>query len=88
MGNGVWVFEAKVLLVDFIRETELPIDMFDHLELESDSLGGMVSERLGRMPKRGDEVQVGKVRFRVESADMRRVKKIKISIVKTDAGEE
>jgi len=51
-------------------------------------LGGMVSERLGRMPKRGDEVQVGKVRFRVESADMRRVKKIKISIVKTDAGEE
>jgi gliding motility-associated protein GldE len=88
MGNGVWVFEAKVLLVDFIRETELPIDMFDHLELESDSLGGMVSERLGRMPKRGDEVQVGKVRFRVESADMRRVKKIKITMEESHAGEE
>ncbi|NBO50602.1 MAG: CBS domain-containing protein [Chitinophagia bacterium] len=88
MGNGVWVFEAKVLLVDFIRETELPTDMFDHLELESDSLGGMVSERLGRMPKRGDEIQVGKVRFRVESADVRRVKKIKISIEKSDVGEK
>jgi len=88
MGNGVWVFEAKVLLVDFIRETELPMDMFDHLELESDSLGGMVSERLGRMPKRGDEVQVGKVRFRVESADMRRVKKIKITMEESHAGEE
>ena len=40
----------------------------------------MVSERLGRMPKRDDEVLVGRVRFRVESADVRRVKKIKISI--------
>ena len=83
MGNGVWVFEAKVLLVDFMRETELPTDMFDHLELESDSLGGMVSERLGRMPKRGDEIRVGKVLFRVESADVRRVKKIKIAIEKS-----
>ena len=88
MGNGVWVFEAKVLLVDFMRETELPTDMFDHLELESDSLGGMVSERLGRMPKRGDEIRVGKVLFRVESADVRRVKKIKIAIEKSDVGEK
>lgn len=88
MGNGVWVFEAKVLLVDFMRETELPTDMFDHLELESDSLGGMVSERLGRMPKRGDEIRVGKVMFRVESADVRRVKKIKIAIEKSDVGEK
>jgi magnesium and cobalt transporter len=62
--------------------------MFDQLELESDSLGGMVSERLGRMPKRGDEVQVGNVRFRVESADMRRVKKIKITMEESHAGEE
>jgi gliding motility-associated protein GldE len=87
MGKGVWIFEAKVLLVDFIRETGLDMDLFDHLELESDSLGGRVSERLGRMPKRGDEVQVGKVRFRVESADMRRVKKIKITIEERYAGE-
>ncbi len=87
MGSGMWVFEAKVLLVDFIRETGLPMDLFDHLELESDSLGGMVSERLGRMPKRDDEVLVGRVRFRVESADVRRVKKIKISIETSDVGE-
>ncbi len=87
MGSGIWVFEAKVLLVDFIRETELPMDLFDHLVLESDSLGGMVSERLGRMPKRDDEVLVGRVRFRVESADVRRVKKIKISIETSDVGE-
>lgn len=75
---GVYVFEAKVLLVDFVREVGLSIDLFDHLALESDSLGGMVSERLGRMPKRGDEVFVGAVHFQVESADARKVKKIRI----------
>jgi CBS domain containing-hemolysin-like protein len=78
--EGVYVFEAKVLLVDFIRELSLSLDLFEHLELESDSLGGMMSERLGRMPKRGDEVVVGRVRFKVESADARKVKKIRVSI--------
>jgi Mg2+/Co2+ transporter CorC len=43
----------------------------------------MVSERLGRMPKRGDEVCVGSVRFRVESADPRKVKKIKVTLENT-----
>lgn len=78
--EGVYVFEAKVLLVDFIREMSLSLDLFEHLELESDSLGGMMSERLGRMPKGGDDVVVGRVRFTVESADTRKVKKIRVSI--------
>jgi CBS domain containing-hemolysin-like protein len=78
--EGVFVFEGKVLLVDFIREVGLPIDLFDHLELESDSLGGMISERLGRMPKRGDEVTVGQVQFKVESADARKTKKVRVTI--------
>jgi len=83
LNDSMFLFEAKVLLVDFIRELGLGMDMFDHLELESDSLGGMVSERLGRMPKRGDEVCVGSVRFRVESADPRKVKKIKVTLENT-----
>ena len=85
--EGVYVFEAKVLMVDFVREVGLPIDLFEHLELESDSLGGMVSERLGRMPKRGDEVAVGQVQFKVESADARKVKKIRVTIEKNHVGE-
>jgi len=50
-------------------------------------LGGMVSERLGRMPKRGDEVSVGQVHFNVESADARKVKKIRVTIEKNHVGE-
>jgi CBS domain containing-hemolysin-like protein len=78
--EGVYMFEAKVLLVDFVRELGLSIDLFDHLDLESDSLGGMIGERLGRMPKRGDEVAVSHLQFKVESADARKVKKIRITI--------
>jgi putative hemolysin len=85
--EGVYVFEAKVLMVDFIREVGLSLDLFEHLELESDSLGGMVSECLGRMPKRGDEVSVGQVHFNVESADARKVKKIRVTIEKNHVGE-
>jgi len=46
--------------------------------LESDSLGGMISERLGRLPKRGDEIELAGIRFRVDAADPRKVKKIKV----------
>jgi len=70
--------EGKVLLIDFVRFAGLQIGVFDDYELESDSLGGVVSERLGRIPKRGDEIELAGIRFRVESADTRKVKKIKV----------
>lgn len=80
INKGVYLFEGKKLLVDFIRELGLPIDIFDNLELESDSLGGMITERLGRMPKRGDAIVVAGIGFTVELADQRRVNKVKIDI--------
>lgn len=80
INQGVYMFEGKKLLVDFVREVGLPIDVFDDLELESDSLGGMITERLGRMPKRGDAIVHAGIGFTVELADQRRVKKVKIDI--------
>ncbi len=78
LADGGFLCEGKFLLVDFIRIAELPVGVFDTYELESDSLGGMISERLGRLPKRGDEIEMAGIRFRVDAADPRKVKKIKV----------
>ncbi len=78
LADGGFLCEGKMLLVDFIRIAELAVSVFDHYELESDSLGGMISERLGRLPKRGDEIELAGIRFRVDAADPRKVKKIKV----------
>ena len=78
LADGGFLCEGKMLLVDFIRIAELQVGIFDSYELESDSLGGLISERLGRIPKRGDEIELAGIRFRVDAADPRKVKKIKV----------
>ncbi len=47
-------------------------------EAESVSLGGFMAEKLGRVPKVGDEVLVGSYRFRVLRASPRRAERIRI----------
>ncbi len=74
-----WV-EGKVLLVDFIRECDLPLGVFDDLELESDSVAGLLTEQLGRIPRRGDKIDVQGLTFLVTAADARRVKKVKVTL--------
>lgn len=56
-----------------------PIDEFNEFfdaafsDQEFDTVGGMVSAELGRMPQRGDRVTVGHFQFEVLRADNRRV---------------
>lgn len=72
--------EGKVLLVDFIRECDLPLGIFDELELESDSVAGLLTEQLGRIPRRGDTLTIAGLVFLVTAADPRRVKKVKVTL--------
>jgi magnesium and cobalt transporter len=56
--------------------------LFDENDFESDTLAGLISEQLGRIPKKGDIILVNNIQFIVESADPRKVKKIKIILPK------
>jgi len=49
---------------------------FDFASRGSDTLGGVVAEALGRMPRRGDEVQLAGWRLRVASMRGRRVGRV------------
>ena len=54
VGEGELITDARVLLHDLNDVTGLHIE-----SEESDRIGGLVYERLGRVPKVGDEVQIG-----------------------------
>jgi len=47
-------------------------------DAEFDTIGGLVAHALGRMPRRGDVVQVGEFEFRVLRADRRRVELLRV----------
>lgn len=62
----------------------LPIDEFnEHFksylsENGSDTIGGLISQTLGHIPKRGEVVEIQQIRFEVVHADNRRVHLLKV----------
>ena len=48
---------------------------------EFDTVGGLVTHQFGRMPTRGEQVQIGEYRFAVQRADSRRVLQLQVTLV-------
>lgn len=78
INEQTYLFEGRCLLVDFLREADLPLDLFSDLEYTSDSLAGLMSEELGKIPRRGEKIKVKGIQFIVDAADPKRVKKVKV----------
>ena len=78
VNNFTYIYEGKTLIVDFLRETGLSVSLFDSLEIESDTLAGLITEFKGLIPKKGENITIENVQFVVEAADPRKVKKIRV----------
>lgn len=80
LDEHTYLFEGKVLLVDFLRITQLPMGVFDSIDEETDTLGGLVTEIAGRIPKKGEEFKFSNIVFMIDAADLRRIHRIKVTI--------
>lgn len=69
---------------DFIIKAVLPIDEFNEYfkanlqDQHSDTLGGLVSQKLGHVPEMGDSLVIESFKFEVIHADSRRVHLIRV----------
>ncbi len=75
-----FIFEGKISLIDFLKIVKGEIDYFDEVKGEADSLAGLVLELEGRMLKIGDICKIPPYTMIVESADLRHIKRLKVSI--------
>tara|TARA_B100001142_G_scaffold148808_4_gene149732 strand:+ start:5137 stop:6420 length:1284 start_codon:yes stop_codon:yes gene_type:complete len=75
-----YIFEGKILLNDFLKIVKGVPDFFDEIKGESDSLAGLVLEVEGRIPKIGTACRISPYTMIVESADLRRIKRLKVII--------
>ena len=73
-----FIFDGKSMLNDVCRITGLPIDVFDSIKGDADSIAGLFLELTGRMPMIGQEVKVGRFSFQVVAVSKRRIEKIKM----------
>ena len=85
--DTTYIFEGKILLNDFFKIIEIEDDPFEDVRGESETLAGLVLELTGEIPQKGKEITYHKFKFRIESADKRRIKEIRLEIT-DDNGEK
>lgn len=91
LDEDTYIFEGKTALHDISKILLLSPDYFEKVKGDADTLGGLLMEIQGEIPLKGEKILLNNITFTVESADTRRIKRVKMHIAKistvTDAGE-
>ena len=78
--DGSYVFEGRTMLNDVCKTMNLPLNTFDEVKGDSDSLAGLILELVGQFPKVNDVIPCGDFEFTILEADSSRIKKLKAAI--------
>jgi gliding motility-associated protein GldE len=78
--DGSYIFEGRTMLHDVCKVMNLPVDTFDKVKGDSDSLAGLILELSGAIPAVNDVIPCGDFEFTVLEADSSRIKKVKVTV--------
>ena len=84
LDEKTYIFEGKILLNDFCKVLEIEEDLFEEVRGESETLAGLILELTGEIPEKDQVIKYENFVFRIESADRRRIKEIRVEINKKD----
>jgi len=80
LDEKTYIFEAKILLNDFCKVVDIEEDIFNDVRGESDTLSGLILELTGEIPQKDQIIRYSNFIFKIESADRRRIKEIRVEI--------
>ncbi|WP_260425585.1 transporter associated domain-containing protein [Tannerella forsythia] len=86
--DGSYIFEGKIQLNDFFRETDIDEEEFGDLTEDIETLTGLLLKIKGTLPRRREMIEYRNYRFRVLEADERRVVKVKFDRIPPAPGKE
>jgi gliding motility-associated protein GldE len=75
-----YIFEGKTSINDFCKIIDIEDDIFGKVKGESDTLAGLILEFEGKIPEQGDEIKFRNYIFKVEEVDLKRIKRILVTI--------
>jgi putative hemolysin len=78
--DNTYLFEGKILLNDFFKIIEIDEDPFLEVRGESETLAGLILELTGEIPQKGHSIEYDNFVFKIESADKRRIKEIRVEL--------
>ena len=74
-----YLFDGKIPLVDACRLMDIETDTFNAARGEAETLGGLILEIAGRIPKNGEEIKFPDYKFTIISVMNNRIEKVKIT---------
>ena len=75
-----YIFEGKIMIHDMCRIMKLPMDTFDKIKGDSESLAGLVLEVAGEFPTTDWVIPCGDFEFAIIQADNNRIQLVKVTI--------
>lgn len=75
---GVLDVDSRVTVRDLLDRLNLKRNALGPMEIESVSVGGLIADRLGRIPCQGDVVEFGPLRLQVHTMDGHRVSLVRV----------
>lgn len=75
-----YIFEGKTMLHDMCRTMELPIDTFDKVRGNSESLAGLILELAGKFPTINSVLLCGDFEFTILETENNRILQVKVTI--------
>ena len=83
-----YIFEGRTMINDVCKIMELPVDTFDSLKGESDSLAGLALEIAGEIPLVNSTISTDSFQFTILEVVKNRINKLKVTILKPQTSEE
>ena len=80
LDENTYLFEAKTSLIDFLKITDGETDYFDDLKGDNETIAGLIIEKISVIPKIAERIEFPPYTFVVESADDRKIKRVKVII--------
>jgi len=86
LGDGIYELPGRMSLPAV--EDRLDFELTEEESEEADTIGGHVTARLGRLPRKGDTVRVGQYVATVIDASRRRVQRLRVERAEPEASPE
>ena len=80
LDDNNYIFEGRTSILDVCKAMDLPLDTFESVRGESDSLAGLVLELAGKFPAINEVVSSGEFDFAVLEISRNRIQKVKATI--------
>ena len=80
LGEGKYIFNGKIPLLDVYRILEVEGEEFEEIKGESETIAGLLLEMKGGFPRKGEIIKLQNYVFTIEHIDEKRIHRIKLEV--------